>query len=358
VEVRYHKSYSGLLFFQSFQYLHTGLANAKQLQLSAKPNEILVNDFNQLRNTIPIEKGSQQMAVKTANSKVQATTAAQAKYTTSSVISKDGATIGYRQIGHGPGVVVVHGAMESAQSHMQLAEALADSFTVYLPDRRGRGMSGVFGEGYSVQKDVEDMEALLTKTGAHFVFGVSSGAIITLNAARSLPAIHKAAIFEPPLVINGVPSMDFLVRYDAEIMRGDIAGALVTGMIGAQMGPPIFNKIPRWILKLLTRTMMDKQFSPDDLTMRTLAPTLHYDFQLVNEMTGKLESFKDITADMLLLNGTASPAYLQESVDTLAKMFPQAKRVEFAGLGHGASGPTQMGGKPDVVAETLRGFLG
>src|SRR5690348_4242592 len=73
--------------------------------------------------------------------KNQSTVAAQEHYMTSSVTSKDGTTIGYRQLGHGPGVVLLHGAMESAQSHLQLAEALADTYTVYLPDRRGRGLS-------------------------------------------------------------------------------------------------------------------------------------------------------------------------------------------------------------------------
>jgi len=57
--------------------------------------------------------------------------------------------------------------MESSQSHIELAEALADTFTVYVPDRRGRGMSGPFGDGYSVQKEIEDLDALLTKTDAH-----------------------------------------------------------------------------------------------------------------------------------------------------------------------------------------------
>jgi pimeloyl-ACP methyl ester carboxylesterase len=129
----------------------------------------------------------------------QSTATAREPYTTSSVTSQDGTTIGYRQLGHGPAVVLLHGAMESAQSHMQLAEALAATFTVYLPDRRGRGLSGPYGKDYSIRKNVEDMDALLTKTGAHYVFGVSSGAIIWLQAALTLPAIHKAAIFEPPL---------------------------------------------------------------------------------------------------------------------------------------------------------------
>jgi len=89
--------------------------------------------------------------------------------------------------------------MESAQSHMQLAAALADAFTVYVPDRRGRGISGPYSKEYSIQCDIADMNALLTKTGAHNVFGVSSGADIWLEAALSLPAIQKAALYEPAL---------------------------------------------------------------------------------------------------------------------------------------------------------------
>jgi pimeloyl-ACP methyl ester carboxylesterase len=97
---------------------------------------------------------------------------------TGSITSEDGTTIGYRQLGHGPSVVLLHGIMESAQSHMQLAEGLADTFTVYLPDRRGRGLSGPQGSDYRLEKEVEDLDALLTKTGAHDVFGVSAGAIV------------------------------------------------------------------------------------------------------------------------------------------------------------------------------------
>src|SRR5690349_14752157 len=118
------------------------------------------------------------MAVDTA---ISATTATQERYTTGAVTSKDGTTIGYRRLGHGPAVVLLHGSMESAHSHIELAAALADAFTVYLPDRRGRGLSGPYSAEYSVQKDIEDMDALLTQTGAHYVFGISSGAIIWLQ---------------------------------------------------------------------------------------------------------------------------------------------------------------------------------
>src|SRR5437899_4765074 len=151
-------------------------------------------------------------------------------YVTGSVISKDGTTIGYRQLGRGPGLVVLHGAMESSKSHLQLAEALADTYTVYLPDRRGRGLSGPYGKGHGIREDVDDMDALLTKTGAHYLFGVSSGAIILLQAALTLPAIRKAAIFEPPLLVNGSSTTMWLTRFDAEIAQGKVAAAMITGM--------------------------------------------------------------------------------------------------------------------------------
>ncbi|MDQ3947564.1 MAG: alpha/beta hydrolase [Thermoproteota archaeon] len=281
-------------------------------------------------------------------------------YTTCFVTSKDGTTIGYRQLGRGPALLLLHGHMESAQSHIQLAEALAASFTVYLPDRRGRGLSGPYGKDYSIQKDVEDMDALLTKTGAHYVFGVSSAGIIWLQAALSLSSIHKAAIYEPPLLINGSLPIAWLTRFDKEMAQGKVASALITAMKGTQMGPPIFNVIPHRLLELLTNMTMkneDKKAKDYDVTMRMLAPTLHYDFQLVVEMAEKLESFKAIQAEVLLLGGSKSPAYFKVALDTLEKVLPHVTRIEFPGLGHGGSGNTNRGGKPERLAQELLKFF-
>lgn len=68
------------------------------------------------------------------NTKVQnvAPAIAAKRYATGQMITPDGTIISYRQLGQGPGLVIVHGAMSSAHNHMQLAEALADAFTVYL----------------------------------------------------------------------------------------------------------------------------------------------------------------------------------------------------------------------------------
>ncbi|KAK9490609.1 Alpha/Beta hydrolase protein [Lipomyces doorenjongii] len=232
-------------------------------------------------------------------------------------------------------------AMESAWSHFELARALSDSFTVYLPDRRGRGRSGPHGPDFIIQKEVEDLDALLSKTDSHFVMGVSAGAIIALNASLELKAIYKAIIFEPPLMTENLVSVDWVDRYDKEISAGKVATALVTGMLGSQMGPPALHRMPRWFLIMMSKLMMTLEGSSDGsdgpIPMKVLAPTLHYDVQLILE-------FEDKQQDLA-------------AVDRLEKMIPNAKRVEFAGFHHGATGNKNRGGHPETVASEIKSFL-
>ncbi|MCW3085807.1 MAG: alpha/beta hydrolase [Bacteroidetes bacterium] len=62
---------------------------------------------------------------------------------TKSVISKDGTVIGCRQFGSGPGLIICHGGGRISQNYEKLATALSGNFTVYIPDRRGRGLAGL-----------------------------------------------------------------------------------------------------------------------------------------------------------------------------------------------------------------------
>ena len=287
-----------------------------------------------------------------------------APYTIGSIISADGTTIGYRQIGSGPGLVLLHGAMTSGQDFTSLAEVLADAFTTYLPDRRGRGLSGPFGADYSMQKEVEDLTALLNQTGAHLVYGVSAGGLICLQAALTVSTIEKMALYEPALLVDGTAHTVWLARYDQEIAQGKVAAALVTSMKGLELGGPIMNVMPRFLLEALTSSTMkseDKKAKPDDITMRKLAPTLHYDGLLLAEMSGQLERFRAVNAEVLLLSGSEGLPYLKPSLDMLANVLPHVvKRVEFPGLGHGGSNnpsQTNRGSKPQLVAQELRQFF-
>ena len=76
-------------------------------------------------------------------------------------VSADDTKIGYTKLGTGPGLILAQGAMSSAANYSELAEALACSFTVLVPDRRGRGISPhCYQPTHSVDQDVEDVGAV------------------------------------------------------------------------------------------------------------------------------------------------------------------------------------------------------
>jgi len=91
-----------------------------------------------------------------------------------------------------------------------------------------------------------------------------------------------------------------------------------------------------------------------DVPLRTLVPAMHYDAQLVLETEGSLHTFASTPAEVLLLGGSNSPAYLKTSLDALASVLPQAQRTELAGCGHLAP---DNSGDPERVAQELRPFF-
>jgi pimeloyl-ACP methyl ester carboxylesterase len=98
------------------------------------------------------------------------------------VKSKDGTTIAFDQIGSGPTVILVDSALADRTICAKLASLLAKDFTVINYDRRGRGDS-TDTQPYAIEREIEDIEALINETGgAAFLFGSSSGAVLALHA--------------------------------------------------------------------------------------------------------------------------------------------------------------------------------
>ncbi len=292
------------------------------------------------------------------------TTTDDAEMTAGSVISEDGTPIGYLRIGEGPAVVLIHGSNESARSHTQLALALADAFTVYLPDRRGRGLSGPHSAEHSIRSEVEDLEAVLTESDASRVFGVSIGALIALEAARTLPAIRQVAAYEPALLAQPDRYTAWVHLFDQEMAKGDTAAALVTSLYGLDLAPTVMKLMPRPLLKALTSQAMrseDKKASNNRVTTRKVAPTLRYEGLLLAEMAGTTGSFANVDADVLLIGGSMKrPAFIRPAFEALAQTLPHNRCVLIPGLGHGGSsdvGPANRGGQPQRVAPVIRSFF-
>jgi alpha/beta hydrolase family protein len=120
------------------------------------------------------------------------------------VTSRDGTTIAYETTGTGPPLILVDGALcyRDFGPSRKLAEQLAGDFTVITYDRRGRGESGD-GLTYAVEREVEDLEALIEAAGgsAH-VYGISSGAALALDAAQRDIGVERLALYEAPFIVD------------------------------------------------------------------------------------------------------------------------------------------------------------
>src|SRR5260370_2048851 len=96
---------------------------------------------------------------------------------------KAGPAIAFDQWGIGSALILVAGATATRVAGAALSAHLAPHFTVFAYDRRGRGDSGDTAP-YAVEREVEDIEALINEAGGSaFVFGHSSGAVLALQPA-------------------------------------------------------------------------------------------------------------------------------------------------------------------------------
>lgn len=289
-------------------------------------------------------------------------------YTKRSVTSADGTTIGFRQFGRGPAVVILHGGALASQHYMKLGSALADAFTVCIPDRRGRGMSGPYGPDYSIAREDDDLAAVIAETGAQCVFGTADGGLFALHGSVSIPQIRKVAVFEPVIFV-GQPGLDefkkTIARGEALVAGGDIAGAMSSLAADAGKDPraqavsPVY-RVMGWVLTapLVCRALLSLDALAargDTVALRDLVPALIPELREVTATAGTIDYYRNVTAECLLMCGTDAPPLFTGTQDALQQVLPHCTRVVLPGLNHGAA--QDPGGNPAVVARQLRQFL-
>lgn len=271
-------------------------------------------------------------------------------FTTGEVISADGTPIGYRQIGRGPGLVIMHGGARASQHYLRLAQALADDFTVIIPDRRGRGLSGPPGRLYSIQREIDDLQAILFQTRAHRVFGHSAGGFFALESALRLP-IFKLALYEPAALVDGTLSLDWLPKLEQALARQDKVSAMVIFLKGLRLN--WLSDLPGWMIAPMARALL---LQKEGQEMAALLPSLVWEageIQYLQHSGLSYQRYAKVPAKTLLLSGTSSADYLRSIAHHLADAIPRANVIDLERQGHNA--PDQDA--PEEVAEQLRAFF-
>jgi pimeloyl-ACP methyl ester carboxylesterase len=255
------------------------------------------------------------------------------------VISKDGTKIAYDRVGEGPPVILVTGAL-GVRNHPILSgmeglhEPLAKYFTVISYDRRGRGNSGDT-EPYAVEREIEDIEALIDEAGGSAaLYGLSSGAALALEAANKLPTkVKKLVLYEPPFSVEfsvdetnpGLPkdAAQQVSRMVAKGRPGDAVAYFIMATGAPEEAIPQIREMPMWA------------------DMEKVAHTLAYDFTILGENSwGKPlrpHQWDSATMPTLVLVGGESDPFFHSGTQALVDNLPDARHRVLEGQGHEVS---------------------
>jgi pimeloyl-ACP methyl ester carboxylesterase len=263
--------------------------------------------------------------------------------TTATVTSADGTTIAYERAGDGPPLILVDGAMCHRRFGPAgpLAAQLTDAFTVITYDRRGRGDSGDTAP-YGPEREVEDLAALIEAAGGSaYLYGISSGAALAMDAAAHLPGVRKVAVFEAPFIVDDsrpprpddyIEAMDALVAADR---RSDAVASFMKTVGVPGFGIAMMKLMPAW------------------RKMKAVAHTIPYDFRVLGD-TGAgrplpSERWRTVTAPALVMAGGKSPAWMRNAQQAWAGVVPAAQHRVLDGQTHML--------KPEAVAPVLKEFF-
>lgn len=247
--------------------------------------------------------------------------------TEGTVTSADGTSIAWTRLGSGPDLVMVHCVGVSRATTMQptLPAALAEHFTVWTYDRRGKGRSGNT-QPYAVEREYEDLAAILELTdGPVTVYGFSSGATLSLLAAAAGLPIDRLALLEPPLYAEPDPEQQMLTAGRSKLADGPRAlhQWFQTDVVG----------VPEEVLSQLP------PLSTEDLSN---APTLLHELAFLPG-TGP-ERFAGVAQPTALIASDSTVPEIHQWGRQLAEAMPDARTMILPGEWHGVDDATLTAG--------------
>jgi pimeloyl-ACP methyl ester carboxylesterase len=246
------------------------------------------------------------------------------------VTSKDGTPIAYDRLGRGPAVILVGGAFVDRSENAPLAAELAERFTVYNYDRRGRGASGDTPP-YALEREIEDLEALIAEAGgsAH-LYGISSGGALVLEAAAAGVAVDRLAVYEVPY--NMAPDGPQRQREYVQTLEG----LLAEGRRGD--AAELFMRTAGATEEMIAGA----RSSPVWPGLEAIAHTLAYDAACMGDGRPPVDRLARITRPTLVATGGASAEsfvagggdFFERAADAIAAAIPHAQRMTLEGQTH------------------------
>ena len=259
------------------------------------------------------------------------------------VISWDGTAIATYRSGTGKPLLLVHGSTADHRRWDSITPRLAQEYTVYAMDRRGRGGSGD-SDDYALLREAEDVAAVVEVVSAQageavFVLGHSFGGVCSLEAALLTNQISRLILYEPPLPV-GLPlyDPDFPERMQALTDRGEMEAALElffrdqVKMSEQQLAE--FRRLPMWQERI------------------KIVPTLLREIVIDRTYTFDATRYAHLDVPTLLLQGSDRPPIFQRAIAALDAALPNSHVIILEGQQHNA-----MDTNPELFVNEVLAFL-
>jgi pimeloyl-ACP methyl ester carboxylesterase len=239
------------------------------------------------------------------------------------VRSLDGTAITVWVDGSGPPLVLVHGALSDHTTFALLVAELRDKVTTFTMDRRDRAASGDGAREYSIEREFEDVAAVVDAAAARSgrtvsLWGHSYGADCAMGGAGLTKNVDHLVLYEPGLGI-AYPA-DAVDAIDAAIAAGDPEGAILAllyGIVGATEEEVEFMRAsPLWPTRLANVGTMPRE-------LRSEGNWIYRPGQ-----------FDTVTSPTLILAGSESPPLQQQACRRAMSALPNARIKVLVGHGH------------------------
>jgi pimeloyl-ACP methyl ester carboxylesterase len=239
------------------------------------------------------------------------------------VPSSDGVEISVQKAGSGPALLLIHGALlNGSLSWGPVLPKLAEHFTVYAMDRRGRSPSGDAKE-YSISIEADDIASVVDAiSGPVIVLAHSYGALASLEALDRLKTVSHLILYEPPVTLQPAGT-DVVANMERALEAGD-REQLVTTFLRDQVRVP-----PDRITKLAS--------SPIWPIMLQISPTLPRESRAVIAYRPSTERLTNWKSPTTVLLGSETVGMLRDAAFYVCDSIPGCRIVILEGQGHGAN---------------------
>jgi lipase len=229
-----------------------------------------------------------------------------------------------QELGEGPRVVLVHGAMDRAGGMLRVRRELMDDHCVVRYDRRGYGRSLPLGPASSFDQQVDDLAGVVAGRPSVLV-GHSYGGVLCLTLADRRPELARAVMaYEAPRmwelswpgmgaeVVNRSPGL----AGAEDIDPGDAAESMLRRLIGDDM----WHRMPA--------AMREER--------RAEGPALLADLRTMRAPSPPPYTVATLRVPVLAARGSEARPHHRRATDELARSAPMGELAVIEGAGHGA----------------------